>query len=359
MPKTAPKQAGKGKTAEQPAVSFNPKQVSKRLVGVLSDRARDVIVKRYGLGDSVKRMTLEAIGTEYGITRERVRQIENYAIASIRKSEVYTKESAVFDELKEDMLFYGGIVSEEHFLAHLSKDQSARNHFHFLLVVGESFEKRKEDEHFGHRWNVDSDVAESIEAALKTLFTNLSDGDLVSEGAVISSFLEQVKHLAEHYQSEEMIRRWLGISKKIGSNPLGEWGPTASSSISPKGIRDYAYLAIRQHGSPLHFTEVSNRIAELFKKKAHIATTHNELIKDSRFVLVGRGLYALSEWGYMQGVVRDVITKVLKENGPLTRDEIIDKVLKERYVKSNTVIVNLQDPEHFEKRADGRYALVN
>lgn len=352
-------QAKKGKDVGATAhVTFNPKQVTKRLVGVLSERARDVLVKRYGLGDKTKRMTLEAIGTEYGITRERVRQIENYAIASIRKSDAYTKEEVVFNELKEEMLFCGAIVSEEDFLAHLAKDASTRNHFHFLLVVGDHFEKRKEDEHFAHRWHVDGDVAEAIESALQELYANLSDGELVSEGSVISNFLEQIKDLSDHYQTEEMVRRWLGISKKIGSNPLGEWGPTASSSISPKGIRDYAYLAIRQHGSPLHFTEVSNRIAELFSKKAHIATTHNELIKDPRFVLVGRGLYALSEWGYMQGVVRDVIVKVLKENGPLTRDEIIEKVLKERYVKSNTVIVNLQDTEAFEKLPDGRYALV-
>ncbi|MDQ5927659.1 MAG: hypothetical protein QG633_97, partial [Patescibacteria group bacterium] len=87
-------------------------------------------------------------------------------------------------------------------------------------------------------------------------------------------------------------------------------------------------------------------------------TTHNELIKDGRFVLVGRGLYALTDWGYMQGVVRDVIKKVLNEHGPLKRDEIIDKVLKERYVKPNTIIVNLQDPEHFEKQSDGAYKLV-
>jgi hypothetical protein len=357
MSKNTQKQS-KGKAGGPVAVTFNPKQVGKRLIGVLSTRARDVIVKRYGLGEKTKRMTLEAIGEEYNITRERVRQIENYALASIRKSDVYGKESPAFDELKEEMLFYGGIVSEESFLAHLSKDASVRNHFHFLLVVGESFEKRKEDEHFEHRWFVDGDVAETIEQALHKLYASLSDDDLVSEGKIIETFLSHIKELSEHYQSEEMVKRWLEISKKVGSNPLGEWGPAASASISPKGIRDYAYLAIRQHGSPLHFTEVAKRIAELFDKKAHIATTHNELIKDGRFVLVGRGLYALTDWGYMQGVVRDVIKKVLNEHGPLKRDEIIDKVLKERYVKPNTIIVNLQDPEHFEKQSDGAYKLV-
>ncbi len=356
MSKPAPKTKTQSKTV---AVSGNPKQITKRLLGVLSDRARDVIVKRYGLGDKVKRMTLEAIGEQYDITRERVRQIENYALATIRKSDAYGKESAVFGQLKEEMLFFGAIVSEEEFLNHLSKDPSTRNHFHFLLVVGEAFEKRKEDEHFAHRWHVDSDIAESIENALSKLFEGLSDEELVSEGEIISGFLENIRHLSEHYQTEEMIKRWLSISKKIGSNPLGEWGPTSSTSITPKGIRDYAYLAIRHHGSPLHFTEVAKRIAELFGKKAHIATTHNELIKDPRFVLVGRGLYALAEWGYVEGVVRDVIKKVLKEHGALTKDDIIDKVLKERYVKPNTILVNLQDDDYFERNPDGTYTLTS
>jgi hypothetical protein len=354
------KQAPKTKATSKPiAVSGNPKQITKRLLAVLSPRACDVLVKRYGLGDRAKRMTLEAIGEQYDITRERVRQIENYALMTIRKSDAYAKESAIFGELKEEMLFFGAIVSEEQFLDHLSKDQSIRNHFHFLLVVGEAFEKRKEDDHFAHRWHVDSDVAETIERALKALYDGLSDEELVSEGEIISNFLTHIKDLSDHYQTEEMIKRWLSISKKIGSNPLGEWGPTSSTSITPKGIRDYAYLAIRHHGSPLHFTEVAKRIDELFGKKAHIATTHNELIKDSRFVLVGRGLYALSEWGYVEGVVRDVIKKVLKEHGALTRDEIVDKVLKERYVKPNTILVNLQDDEHFERSQDGTYSLVS
>lgn len=353
------KQAPKAKTQSKPvAVSGNPKQVTKRLLGVLSDRARDVIVKRYGLGDKTKRMTLEAIGEQYDITRERVRQIENYALATIRKSDAYAKEAAIFNQLKEEMLFFGGIVSEEEFLDHLSKDPAMRNHFHFLLVVGETFEKRKEDDHFVHRWHVDMELAGKIEAALQHLYENLADEELVSEGEIVKNFLAHVQDLSDHYQNEEMIKRWLSISKKIGSNPLGEWGPTSSTSITPKGIRDYAYLAIRHHGSPLHFTEVAKRIAELFGKKAHIATTHNELIKDPRFVLVGRGLYALSEWGYVEGVVRDVIKKILKEHGGLSRDEIIDKVLKERYVKPNTILVNLQDDEYFERNPDGTYSLV-
>jgi hypothetical protein len=103
---------------------------------------------------------------------------------------------------------------------------------------------------------------------------------------------------------------------------------------------------------------VAKSIEKLFGKKAHVATTHNELIKDPRFVLVGRGLYALAEWGYMSGVVKDVIRKVLENNGPLTREQVIAKVLKERYVKENTIIVNLQNPKFFKKNKEGQYSIA-
>ena len=121
-------------------------------------------------------------------------------------------------------------------------------------------------------------------------------------------------------------------------------------------MRDYAFLVIRRHGNPMHFTEVARAIEKTFSKQAHTATCHNELIKDPRFVLVGRGLYALHDWGYTSGVVRDVIREVLKKHGPLTKDEITDRVLKERYVKQNTILVNLQNGKHFKKDKSGRYS---
>ena len=159
-------------------------------------------------------------------------------------------------------------------------------------------------------------------------------------------------------KNQEIVKRWLSISKSLGKNAMGEWGMASSSNIRTKGMRDYAYLVIRRHGSPIHFREVAKLITELFDKKAHVATTHNELIKDPRFVLVGRGLYALAEWGYMSGVVRDVIKTVIQKNGPMAKDEIIKKVLKERYVKENTIMVNLQNPKYFKKSKEGKYSIV-
>lgn len=340
------------------AITFKPKQVVKRLLSALSPRALDIMTKRYGLGDSDERMTLDGIGRIYGITRERVRQIENFALAVIKKDDVFKKEHAVFDELDKLVVSLGGIVCEEDFLMHISKDASTQNYIYFLLVLGDQFKREKEDEHFKHRWIVDDKVSMKVHDAIRELYKTLSHEDLIPESEIIAAFLNHLKDVSEEYKNEEITKRWLTLSKTIAKNPLGEWGVADSHNVNARGMRDYAYLIIRKHGSPMHFTEVAKSITQVFGKKAHIATCHNELIKDDRFVLVGRGLYALSSWGYEKGVVRDVIAKLLKKEGPMTKKEIIDRVLKERYVKENTVFVNLQDTKLFKRTKDGKYTLV-
>jgi len=343
---------------EKTPISFKPKQVTKRLLSVLGDRAQDVITSRFGLGADTKRMTLEAIGKKYKITRERVRQIENYSIINIRKSKEYAREKVTFDEIHDVILGLGAVISEEDLLKHLAKDKSTQNHIYFLLIVGDDFTKEKEDSEFKHRWHVDKELSKKIHNSLRQLYATLSDDEILLESDMVQKFLDQVKDVNEKYKNEEIAKRWLSLSKLIGKNPLGEWGKASSPNINAKGMRDYAFLVIRRHGSPIHFREVAKSITELFKKKAHVATTHNELIKDPRFVLVGRGLYALAEWGYMSGVVKDVIREILQKHGPLSKEEIIKRVLKERYVKENTIMVNLQNPKFFKKSKEGKYSVA-
>ena len=339
-------------------ITFKPKQVTKKLLSVLPPRARDVLEKRYGLGPNSETFTLESIGQTYGITRERVRQIENYGIQSIQKSDTYKESQKTFDELQTALHALGGVISERDLLDELAKDTSLRNHIYFLLVIGDPFKRIKEDNSFAHRWCIEKKSSDTVEKALKSIFESLDEDDLVSEDEILARLKKELGELEERYRDEKILKRWLAISKQIDKNPLGEWGHATSPNVRAKGIRDYAYLAVKRHGSPMHFKEVAEAIKNLFSRKAHVATTHNELIKDKRFVLVGRGLYALSEWGYTAGVVKDVLRDILSTHGPLTRDEIIDKVRKERYVKDNTIIVNLQDTALFKKLPDGNYMLV-
>jgi len=340
-------------------ITFKPKKVTKNLLAVLPERSQDVARNRFGLGKDPQKKTLESIGQQYGITRERVRQIENFALKTVKNSDAYEQESVNLEELKDFIHDLGGILSEEELLATISKDKGTQNHISFLLTLGDHFDKKKEDQHFSHRWCVDESTSNKVHQALHSLYQDLSEDDLVAESEMISLFDKKLSGISSKYRQEDVLKRWLGISKVVGRNQLGEWGLTSSPNIKARGMRDYAYLVIRRHGSPLHFTEVADQIAKIFGRKAHVATCHNELIKDKkRFALVGRGLYGLTEWGYSNGVVRDVIVKVLKEEGPLSKEELVKRILNERYVKENTVIVNLQNKKYFRRDKNGNYKVA-
>src|SRR3989338_5819514 len=341
-------------------IKFKPTQVVKALLAVLSERARDVVERRYGIvGKDAEGMTLESIGSIYNITRERVRQIENFAIDAIRKSEAYLKAKPAFDELEDYLAKHGGVAKEERIISDLSADKTTQNQIIFLLNLGDSFVRLKEDEHLHHRWTTDEETAEKVGESLKDLHKSLTYADLVSEAEMLERFAQNLHGDIKEFANSEQSRKWLDLSRMVSTNPLGEWGLSDSPSIKTRGIKDYAYLVMRRHGKPLHFTEVAKKITDLFDREAHTATCHNELIKDDRFVLVGRGLYALSEWGYTNGVVRDVIKNVLEKKGPLSKESIMSEVLKQRQVKENTVYVNLQNQKYFKKDLKGRYTLVS
>src|SRR3989338_11155236 len=336
-------------------LSFKPKQVTKRITSNLGDRARDVIMNRFGLNTDGEMKTLEEIGKKYGITRERVRQVENAAITFIKKSNAYKAEQAFFEELKQLVHSLGTVVAEHELLPHVSKDKSTQNHVHFLLVLGDAFRKHREDEHFHARWSVDDKMADKVHESLKKLYHSLGDEDLIPETEMIKKFLEYLKDVSEKYRNEDIARRWLSMSKTISKNPLGEWGKAQSPNIRTRGVKDFAFLVMRQIGRPMHFKEVADSSTKTYGRKTHYAPCHNELIKDPRFVLVGRGMYALAEWGYKAGIAREVIEEILQKSGPLSKDEIVTRVMKERYFKKNTILVNLANTKYFKKNKSGLY----
>ena len=346
----------RGSNALSTMLSFSPKNITKELLAELPDRSRKVLIDRFGLAPKGESRTLDAIGKEYGITRERIRQIENHGLAAVRDSDAYSSHSASLEELKKAITALGGVLSEETILGEVSKGSADQNHIVFLLTVGHHFNDRRENNDYKDRWHTDEGLADQVESALSGLYEALEPSRLVPEGEFLDLFLKFLKQEGVKARPPEVLSRWLLISKRIGRNPLGEWGRMDSPHVRIKNTRDFAYLTLKRHGSPMHFTEVAKGIEKLFGKEAHPATTHNELIKDGRFVLVGRGLYALKEWGYEPGVVRDVIRDILKREGPLTREEIVDRVKRERYVKDATIAVNLQSGT-FTRLADGRYSI--
>jgi len=179
-------------------------------------------------------------------------------------------------------------------------------------------------------------------------------------------FLQHFKQ-TEFYQKnqaelgDKVILNFLELAVDIEKNVFGSWGMAYWKEITPKDVGDKAYLVLRHHGKPEHYSVITEMINKnkFDNRTAYKETVHNELIKDARFILIGRGIYALSEWGYTPGVVADVIANVLQASAhPLSRERIIEEVLKKRMVKKNTILVGLSNKKLFKKVNKNLYALA-
>jgi transcriptional regulator with XRE-family HTH domain len=312
------------------------KKICKDLIAGLKDREKEVILRRFGL-EGRKKETLQSIGDSFGITRERVRQIENAALNKIRtKLEKYRK---FFEKFFDYFEKFGKVRKEERLLEELGGKE--KNELIFLLSLDERFLRFNQNKDFHSFWATSLTCVEKVKNLISSVCKKFErERKLMSLKEIASEF--KIK--------ENLLEGFLEISKRIQKNKDGLYGLREWPEINPRGLRDKAYLVFKELKRPLHFTEVARMI-----EGANLKSVHNELIRDERFVLIGRGIYALREWGYFPGEVKDVIYKFLKEEGPLTKEEILERVKKQRIVKENTVLINLA--KYFEKDEKGRYRI--
>jgi len=300
----------------------------------LSPRQKEVILRRFALSnkEGAERETLESIGKDLNVTRERVRQIERDAFL-VLKPEI-KKYQKVFKYFKDSLKKTGNLRKEDVLLSGLG-GKELKNQIYFLLTLGQDFERFGETADFHSLWATDR-------------------ASWVSAQKIINSVYEKLKKTGKPLQIKEAaVIHYLEVSKKIQKNAKGFFGLKDWPEINPRRIKDKAFLVLRECQKPLHFVQVASLIDSALPQ-----TVHNELIKDSRFVLVGRGIYALKEWGYEEGQVKDVISNILKTAGrPLGREEVLEKTLKQRLVKENTVLLNLSNKKYFSRNPEGRYTV--
>lgn len=324
----------------------------------LDDRQQEILSGRFGFGKYDEAQTLATLGSKYGITRERVRQIETGALQSLRS--IYSSHPEVVEFAARSRKYLknsGGLAHRgDFFKYHQSFLENLReNHLDLLLETSTAFCFYPEDKDF---WPFFYSDAESMDKAKEFIAEWVSvlkprkDEMLSPENyaSQFSIFVRRKKLNPAHAEN------YVKVSKKFHRNSYGDIGLSEWPEVKPETIRDYIYIVLRKEKKPLHFVEIAKIINDRGSaKKALNATVHNELIKDPRFVLVGRGIYGLSEHGYRPGTAREVIKAILGEKGPMRTREIIDAVQKERFFKPNTVLVNLQNKNYFVRRHDGTY----
>lgn len=331
------------------------KYVQDVLESIEREREREILARRFGLFD--RKETLEQIGELLGITRERVRQLEKAVVARLRA----LAEQGQLVHIKELEQAFMGALEQAGSVARveqLSKRLTAENsrtdqsRVAFLAELCPSLTTIEDNDHYHYAIGLH---AARDEKAVRAAVTRLIDA---VKKAGQAAPIEQIAQVAGVANASEACAL-AGISKDLATLN-GRWGLTKWPTVNPKNIRDKIYVILKENGQHMHFNEIARSIKASDFKRKDVTTQaiHNELIKDRRFVLIGRGIYALKEWGYQKGTVADIITKVLREAGePLHRDEIVKRVLKSRFVKETTILLNLQGKTQFKRVAKATYAL--
>jgi DNA-directed RNA polymerase delta subunit len=349
-----------------------PHQLALKIIAILPSRTQDIVKKRFGL-DNNDPKTLEAVGQDYKITRERIRQIIEAALKTVKKQPVLKMADVFIKQAEQILKQSGGVDENVRFLTKIDKQfkESKGNlsAIRFLLTLNPDFSFEEENDLYNSFWHFSRISKDKIYKNIKNiggLFKKKQSTYLMDE------ILTLVKKNVFSNINKEELRAYLEISKKVGMNPFGEYGLFDWMEIDPSGARDRAYLIMKHSKKPLHFSDITKRLNECneitipasvashsWQKKVCIQTVHNELIRDSRFVLIGRGIYALGEWGYKPGKIVNVIKDILKEAGkPLKQEAIIKEVKKRRMAKDNTIILNLHNKKYFKKLPNKYYSLV-
>lgn len=337
--------------------NFSPKSIIEKTIADLKEKEQKVISGRFGVGED--RKTLSAIGKELHLSRERIRQIERESLKKLAKKIVETN-SEYISNIIEVFNKIGKITNNQDIASKFLEQRfHSKDELNSLILIFHLLPQIKK-------------IEKTKELETGWILSSLSKDDVVS---VVNDW---VKHLEKHKKPATIdvlvkahpnhtkyevtfLSELPSISKKLVKTEAGYVGLSSWPEVNPRNVRDKIYYILKKENQPLHFDAIAKKINErkFNNKKIVRATVHNELIADNRFVLVGRGIYALKEWGYNEGTVKDVISEVIRENGKsMDADEIINAVLKKRFVKKNTILINLQTKKDFKKVGGNKYALV-
>jgi len=349
---------------------FNLLEKIKQLLSNLKEKERHVLIERCGLEGKTPK-TLELVGKNLSLTRERVRQIEKRAFEKMQDNRsIKEKFSPIFSAITELLEKYGGVLSDEMAIVNLSKqlDQNEMPLFgynvKFVLRVG-GFSRIKKSPLVKPSWtNLKKLPRPLLDDVVSEYAGILNDRNKVVKTSDLINLFKETEIYKKNKQilNDKLLEGILYIGQPlIKVKDTDTWGHFSWPSINPKTIHDWTYYVVKKYGKPIHFTKIGDLVHNTArKKKFNVKTIHNVLIADKRFVLVGNGLYALKEWGYEPGTVLDVIKRILKKEGaPLSSHEITKRVLLERRVKPNTILVNLQNKEEFRRVKRATYTLTS
>ena len=252
----------------------------------LDDRSSVILQKRFGL-DTPQTDTLQTLGDKYNITRERIRQLESQAMSQVKDSIVNFNTVAILKDYAEKHLSsVGGIRKDDVFIDELysllrpkkEKDIFGNQTRFVLYILGYPYFARENDAFYSF-WYIDNTSRQAM---------NMWHDDITKNLVNVEQFEDAFRRVTTSSDiSESIMASFLSVSKRLGIGPYGDIGLAEWEEINPRTVRAKVFVLLKKENTPMHFTEIAKKIG------SHAPTVHNELIKDSRFVLTGRGIYGL------------------------------------------------------------------
>ncbi len=319
---------------------------------VLTQKETEVIKRRFALVGQTKQ-TLERIGKHFNVTRERIRQIESIALSKLKRTVRTTGLNDVNEIAKAVLRTHGGLMLAMELISAVIKRLPESQMLDGSILklsfsIDSEMASKDRSQTFKPFWRLSNLSMEDITMIIDMSVKFLNKRHSCMKAAELISAIQAMPVFHGRTPSPELIVSCLTIDERLKEIPEG-WGLTEWRFVRPRSIRDKVEIILKKSGRPMHFMEIANAIKEAAfdHKNVTVQAVHNELIRYPQFVLVGRGLYALREWGYEPGTVADVIETILKQKGALSKKRIIEEVGKQRTVKVGTISLNLQKMPYF------------
>ncbi len=332
------------------------KQIENFLL-LLTQKERHVVERRFNL-DKKERATLEEIGQFYSVTRERIRQIEKNALNKLKRNLENGPLIEVGNLAYDLIMSANGVIREDQLIAKLltQRQDYSVEALQLILSIDRRFVRIPNTVSFYPYLKLIALSQNDLETVC-----NQSVDILVKSKSTMSAqaLLKQLGNVKTLDLNDTMYKSLVQIDKKIKYLDESSIGLVEWRHINPRTLRDKIFYVLRTNKSPMHFVDISNKIIEYSfdKKKINLQAVHNELIRHDEFILIGRGIYGLSEWGYVPGTVAEVISNILKGKPSLSQEAIVDEVLKQRKVKPITVILSLKNKSQFVRVGRKQYSL--
>lgn len=335
-------------------------ELVQNLLIVLNEKEKHIIEKRFALNQT-KKQTLEQIGQKFSVTRERIRQIEKNALKKLARNAQNTNLRTLNEYAKTIIKKNAGIMTEENLVATVLnslKNISATevNELKLALALDQELDKITNTINYEPNWRLKTIPFQVIKGITQAGLKVLSENSDVTEAGQLA---KQVIERLNEQLSVELVVNTLKIDKRIKFVEKGV-GLCTWRHINPRTLRDKINFILEQEAKPLHFVKIANLISETHfdNKSVNTQAVHNELIRNEDFILIGRGIYALSHWGFKPGTVSDIIEKILEDGKTMPREDIIKNVLKQRQVKTITIYLNLKNKPQFKKIGKDSYVLA-